>query len=90
MAHLLCNSIYGCLFLSCNVSRQSDWESTWSYVEESFGDSIQILVNNAGVSPAFGWRLCLDVNIYGVMMGSFIAKEKMGMSKVCFHKALCH
>ena len=77
-------------FLRCNVSKQSDWEATWSYVEESFGAGIQILVNNAGVSPAFGWKLCLDVNIYGVMMGSYIAKDRMGASKVCFDKALFH
>ena len=39
-------------------------------------------MNNAGVSPACGWKLCLDVNIYGVMMGSFMARDKMGKTKV--------
>ena len=66
----------------CNVSKQSDWEATWKYIEETFGDKIEILINNAGVSPAFGWKLCLDVNIYGVMMGSYVARDKMGKTKV--------
>ena len=47
--------------LRCNVSKQSDWESTWSHVEEKLGGRVQILVNNAGVSPAYGWKMCLDV-----------------------------
>ena len=66
----------------CNVSKSCDWEATWSYVEEIFGGNIKILVNNAGVSPAMGWELCLNVNIYGVMIGSFLARDKMGKSKV--------
>ena len=66
----------------CNVSKSCDWEATWSYVEGIFGGNIQILVNNAGVSPAMGWELCLNVNIYGLMNGSFLARDKMGKSKV--------
>ena len=66
----------------CNVSKQSDWDETWTYIEETFGGRVEILVNNAGVSPACGWKLCLDVNIYGVMMGSFMARDKMGKTKV--------
>ena len=80
-----CNNfhdVHSVIKLRCNVSKQSDWESTWSHVEEKFGGKVHILVNNAGVSPAFGWKLCLDVMIYGVMMGSFIARDKMGKSKV--------
>ena len=69
-------------YFSCNVSKQNDWEVTWNYVEKTFGKSIQLLINNAGVSPAFGWKMCLDVNIYGVMMGSFTARDRMGKAKV--------
>ena len=40
------------------------------------------MVNNAGVNPHHGWKTCLDVMIYGVMMGSYIARDKMGKTKV--------
>ena len=73
---------YSFLMIRCNVSKSCDWEATWSYAEEILGGNIQILVNNAGVSPAMGWELCLNVNIYGVMIGSFLARDKMGKSKV--------
>ena len=53
-----------------------------SYVEERFAGKIQILVNNAGVNPVHGWKVCMDVMIYGVMMGSFMARDKMGKTKV--------
>ena len=75
--------------LRCNVSKQSDWEATWNYVEKTFGKSIQLLINNAGVSPAFGWKMCLDVNIYGVMMGSFTARDRMGKTKVLYRGRVC-
>ena len=66
----------------CDVSNKEDWEATWYHVEEKFGGRVQILVNNAGVNPAHGWKVCLDVMIYGVMMGSYIARDKMGKTKV--------
>ena len=73
-------------FFRCNVSKQSDWEVTWNYVEKSFGKPIDLLINNAGVSPAFGWKMCLDVNIYGVMMGSYTARDRMGKTKVAYRR----
>ena len=73
---------YSFLMTRCNVSKSCNWDATWSYAERIFGGNIQILVNNAGVSPAMGWELCLNVNIYGVMIGSFLARDKMGKSKV--------
>ena len=66
----------------CDVSNDDDWEATWSHAEKSFGGKVQLLVNNAGVNPNHGWKVCLDVMIYGVMMGSFMARDKMGKTKV--------
>ena len=57
-------------------------------MEKTFGKSIQLLINNAGVSPAFGWKMCLDVNIYGVMMGSFTARDRMGKTKVSYRNRI--
>ena len=64
------------------MREQNEWETTWNSAEKSFGENVQILVNNAGVKAACGWKLCLDVNLYGVMMGSFLAKDRMGRTKV--------
>ena len=66
----------------CNVADESDWMNTWSHTEKYFNGKVQILVNNAGVNPHHGWKTCLDVMIYGVMMGSYIARDKMGKTKV--------
>ena len=66
----------------CNVADETDWMSTWSHTENYFEGRVQLLVNNAGVNPHHGWKTCLDVMIYGVMMGSFIAKDRMGQTKV--------
>ena len=66
----------------CNVADETDWMSTWSHTENYFEGRIRLLVNNAGVNPHHGWKTCLDVMIYGVMMGSFIARDRMGKTKV--------
>ena len=39
-------------------------------------------MNNAGVNPVRGWKMCMDIMIYGVMIGSFMARDKMGKTKV--------
>ena len=66
----------------CDVAKESDWESIWSHTEETFNGKVQILVNNAGINPARGWKMCMDIMIYGVMMGSYLARDKMGATKV--------
>ena len=66
----------------CDVGKQSDWEGMWEHTEKTFGEKVEVLVNNAGVNPLVGWKICLDVMIYGVMIGSFLARERMGSSKV--------
>ena len=66
----------------CDVTKEDDWEKIWSHAEDTFGDKVQILVNNAGVNPVRGWKMCMDIMIYGVMIGSFMARDKMGKTKV--------
>ena len=43
---------------------------------------VSILVNNAGIKPNLGWKPCVDVMLIGVGYGTFLALEKMGISKV--------
>ena len=69
----------------CDVTKDSDWQAIWSHTEDTFGGNVQILINNAGVNPARGWKLCMDIMIYGVMIGSYIARDKMGVTKVIFY-----
>ena len=69
----------------CDVAKDSDWQAIWSYTEDIFGGNVEILVNNAGVNPVHGWKICMDIMIYGVMIGSYMARNKMGVTKVLFH-----
>ena len=66
----------------CDVSKESDWVSMWDHCETFFDGKVEVLVNNAGLNPSAGWKLCLDVMLYGVMIGSFLARDRMGLSKV--------
>ena len=44
------------------------------------------MVNNAGIKPDLGWKPCVDVMLMGVGYGTFLALEKMGISKVIFSR----
>ena len=54
----------------------------WDHCETCLDGKVEVLVNNAGLNPSAGWKLCLDVMLYGVMIGSFLARDRMGLSKV--------
>ena len=66
----------------CDVSKEKDWESMWEHVETTFNSKVQVLVNNAGLNPSAGWKPCIDVMLYGTMIGTFLARKKMGTSQV--------
>lgn len=36
--------------ISCDVTKQSDWERCWSAAAAAFG-RVDLLVNNAGIAP---------------------------------------
>ena len=43
---------------------------------------LDLLVNNAGVmGEKEGWKLCLDINLNGVLLGSSLALDRMTFSK---------
>ena len=54
----------------------------WEHVETTFNSKVQVLVNNAGLNPSAGWKPCIDVMLYGTMIGTFLARKKMGTSQV--------
>ena len=71
-----------CIFFSCDVANEDDWQKLWEHAESFFGEKVSILVNNAGVSPKQGWKTCIDVMLLGVGFGTYLAVGKMKISKV--------
>ena len=68
-------------FVACDVTKQDEFTNLFDEAEKYFDTQVELLVNNAGINPAkLGWRKCMDVNIYGVMIGTEIALERMSKS----------
>lgn len=68
-----------CLFQETDVTRKEDWETLWSIAEKFFENKINVLVNNAGVSPLVGFDVCMKINLEGVLHGCNLFKEKLGL-----------
>ena len=66
------------------MSKEEDWPKLWDHAENVFGEKVFILVNNAGVNPGHGWKMCIDIMLLGVGFGTFLALDRMGISKVRF------
>jgi len=66
-----------CLFQEIDVTKKEDWETLWSIAEEFFQNQIDVLVNNAGVSPVLGFDLCMKINLEGVLHGCNLFEEKL-------------
>ena len=66
----------------CDVTKEDDWQDLWTHAENILEGKVSILVNNAGIKPDLGWKPCVDVMLMGVGYGTFLALEKMGISKV--------
>jgi len=65
-------------FVKCNVAVEQDWIDLWDNAEKLLNGPIEVLINNAGVHPGLGWKKNLDVNLYGMSHGVFLAIERMG------------
>ena len=70
------------LLCRCDVTKEGDWQDLWTHAENVLEGKVSILVNNAGIKPDLGWKPCVDVMLMGVGYGTFLALEKMGISKV--------
>ena len=69
------------IFHQCDVTKKEDWQALWTHAEQYFDRQVTLLVNNAGVGPEFNWKLCLDIMLYGMAEGTFLAIEKMSIAK---------
>ena len=46
------------IFVKTDVTESDDWERLWEISVEFFKSKIDVLVNNAGVSPSLGFERC--------------------------------
>jgi len=67
-----------CTFEEHDVTERAQWEKVWAAAEKFFQKNIDVLVNNAGVSPALGFDLCMKINLDGVVHGCSLFEEKQG------------
>jgi len=64
-----------CLFVELDVTDRENWRQMWQQAE-TFLNKIDVLVNNAGVSPKLGFDICMKINFDGVLNGIHLFEEK--------------
>ena len=68
------------IFLSrCDVAVAEDWQNLWTHTEQKFESQVNLLVNNAGLIA--NWQKSLDIMLYGVCHGTWLAIDKMSVTK---------
>jgi len=68
-----------CSFLEADVSSKADWGKLWSRAESFFGGKVDVLVNNAGVSPVLPFDTVMKVNLEGVLHGAQLFSEEQSI-----------
>jgi len=69
-------------FVGCDVTKEDSVEKLIKQAEEVFKSKLYCFINNAGVmGEKEGWRLCLDINLTGVLHGTNLAMDHMGTDK---------
>ena len=65
-------------FVRCDVTSESSLTSAVASACSFFSvDQLDLLVNNAGVmGEREGWRLCMAINLNGLLQGSMHVMEK--------------
>jgi len=64
-------------FVPCDVTKDDQIENLFNSAEAFFQQSIDIFVNNAGVNPNVGWKMCMQVNLMAVMSASQMSVQRM-------------
>jgi len=67
-------------FLVLDVRDQTQWNKVWDEAEIWLGSKINVLMNNAGVFSRTNWKLMNDINMTGMLTGTMVAIERMGLS----------
>uniref|UniRef100_A0A8D7ZEN4 15-hydroxyprostaglandin dehydrogenase [NAD(+)] n=1 Tax=Leptochiton asellus TaxID=211853 RepID=A0A8D7ZEN4_9MOLL len=66
------------LFVQADVSSEDELKGAFDKAKSTFG-RIDVVVNNAGILEEKDWRACVNVNLVGVISGTMLALEHMGM-----------
>lgn len=69
-----------CLFCELDVTNRESWRQMWDKAAEFLENKIDVLVNNAGVSPKLGYDICMKINLDGVMNGVQLFEEKLSQT----------
>ncbi|XP_057677725.1 15-hydroxyprostaglandin dehydrogenase [NAD(+)]-like [Corythoichthys intestinalis] len=64
------------LFLTCDVTSEQQLKGVFKIIAENFG-GIDILCNNAGIVDEKNWEQTVDINLLGVIKGTYAALEHM-------------
>ena len=51
------------MFTELDVTDREEWRRMWEEANNFLNDKIDVLVNNAGVSPKLGFDICMKVSI---------------------------
>jgi len=68
------------IFVKCDVTQEEQLRQLWEEAASKLG-YISVLINNAGVNFAPGWKRSVDIMLLGVVHGMQLAREKMDKSK---------
>ena len=68
------------MIFRCDVALADDWQSLWTHAEQTFDSQVTLLVNNAGLFSN-SWQKSLDIMLYGVCHGTWLAIDKMSVAK---------
>ena len=70
------------VFVQCDVTDAASVERLLERAEELLDAPLHCLVNNAGVmGEKEGWRLCLDINLRGVVHGTEAALRRLARDR---------
>ncbi|XP_077447585.1 15-hydroxyprostaglandin dehydrogenase [NAD(+)]-like [Stigmatopora argus] len=64
------------LFLTCDVKSEEQLKDAFKTTTDTFG-GMDILCNNAGILDENNWELTVDINLVGVIKGTYAALEHM-------------
>lgn len=69
-------------FVHCDVTREESVTHLWDEAERLLGRPVFCMVNNAGVmGEKEGWRMCMEINLTGVLHGTTLALRRLSKSE---------
>ncbi|KAL2718740.1 15-hydroxyprostaglandin dehydrogenase NAD(+)-like [Vespula squamosa] len=68
------------IFIPCDVTNASQFEEAIKEVICTF-NNIDIFINNAGILDESRWEKTIDINVTGLIRGTFLVLEHMGKHK---------